>query len=183
MQDGRPINQSQQPAQAKVSHRPASISNNLATVATIVGVGFMTLDIFFTVKRGIAVFNTGDFLVNLAVAFLWAGFCAVAQKAAFSVFVDPRRKVMFDRMWHGGVLGKLALATLSFIGIAAIHFSFSSTSVGLGINAQTLGISLPGQQFAASVGLIQFAIGAFTGVMVAFLDEICFMCGELIKDA
>jgi hypothetical protein len=173
MQDSRP----------PVSHRPASISNNLATVATVVGVGFMTLDVFFTVKRGISVFNTGDFLVNVAVAFLWAGFCAIAQKAAFSIFVDPRRKIMFDQMWKAGALGKLALITLGAIAIAAIHFSFSSTSVGLGINAKSLGISLPGQQFVASVGLIQFVISAFTGVMVAFLDEICFMCGELIKDA
>lgn len=174
MQDTRPS--------SSVGHRPTGISHNLSTLAVFIGVGFMAVDTFCTVKKGLGVFNSGDFLVNIIVALLWAGFCAVVQKAVFSVFIDPQSKSIFDRMWQGGAIGKLALFILTCIGIAAIHFSFSSTSQTLGINASRLGIELPGQQSAASLGaIIQFLIGAFVGVMVAFIDEICFLCARIIK--
>ncbi len=175
MQDSRPQGNAG-------SHRPATISDNLSTLAIVIGVGFMAVDTFCTVKKGLGVFNSGDFLVNIIVALLWAGFCAVVQKAVFSIFIDQQSKVTFDRMWHGGALGKLALFILTCVGIAAIHFSFSSTSQTLGINAARLGISLPVQQSTASLGtVVQFLIGAFVGVMVAFIDEICFLCARIIK--
>lgn len=175
MQDSRPQS-------SAGSHRPATISNNLSTLAVVIGVGFMAVDTFCTVKKGLGVFNSGDFLVNIIVALLWAGFCAVVQKAVFSVFVDTQSKNIFDGMWRAGTLGKLALFILTCVGIAAIHFSFSSTSQTLGINASRLGISLPGQESTASLGMIiQFLIGAFVGVMVAFIDEICFLCARIIK--
>jgi len=164
------------------SFRPSTISENLATAAIIIGVGFMAVDTFCTVKKGLGVFNSGDFLVNFVAAFLWGGFCAVVQKAVFSVLINPESKSTFDKMWHSGIIGKAVLFTLTCVAIAAIHFSFTSTSQTLGINASRLGISLPEQQSTASLGIvIQFLIGAFVGFMVAFIDEICFLCARIIK--
>lgn len=190
MQDAPRIPQ-QQPQQTQqqprntsqpTSHRPKSISNNFAALMVGVGVGFMALDTFFTVKKGIKVFDTKDFLINISVAILWGAFCAGVQKGLFSIFVDKKRRNQFNQMWDSGPLGKAAVIMLGCVAAVAIHFSFTSTTQGLGITAKSLGINLPGQEFAASVGLIQLFLTGFVGLMVAFIDEICFMISEVIKD-
>lgn len=164
------------------SHRPASVTDSFSKAATITAVLFMTLDTFFTIRKGINTFSTGDFLITVVVAFGVGFACAIIQKAVFSVFVNSRSRQIIERIWSAGFIGKVAVVMLSGVAIAAIHFSFSSTSQGLGITPQSLGIDLPGKEYAASLGVVKLLLSAFAGLTVAFIDEILFFCSELLKD-